>query len=512
MKEYTREEVQKHDNDDSFWIVIDGIVYDLTVFKDMHPGGTDILTPYGGKDATEVFYALHRHDVLNKYGPKYAIGRIQGEKQMVKSGGTVISKVPYAEAAFWQSGRSAYYKETHIKFKQALRKFFTEEILPEAKVKDDLDEAPSKELFEKCGQFGLWASRLGPGHWMKGRQLPGGVKPEEFDYFHELIAHEEIQTLGYPGFSDGLACGLVIGLPPLLHFGSAELQKRVVPDILDGKKRICLSITEPFCGSDVSAIQTTAKLSDDGKYYIVNGVKKWITNGHHAQYFTTAVRTGGKGMNGISMLLIERSPGLRTKPIKTAYSSSAGTSLVIMENVKVPVENLLGKLNEGFKTIMFNFNHERWLIVCQSVRASRLVVEECFKWAMQRQVFGKPLISQPVIREKLAQMISRVEATQSWLESITYQMSVMSYKEQSLHLAGPIALLKLFSTRSGEFVCDQACQIFGGRAITSTGMGQVVERYRRATKFAAILGGSEEIMADLAIRQAIKMYPKSARL
>lgn len=116
-------------------------------------------------------------------------------------------------------------------------------------------------------------------------------------------------------------------------------------------------------------------------------------------------------MNGISMLLIERSPGLRTKPIKTAYSSSAGTSLVIMENVKVPVENLLGKLNEGFKTIMFNFNHERWLIVCQSVRASRLVVEECFKWAMQRQVFGKPLISQPVIREKLAQMISRVEAT-----------------------------------------------------------------------------------------------------
>mmetsp|Transcript_29197 Transcript_29197/g.93315 ORF Transcript_29197/g.93315 Transcript_29197/m.93315 type:complete len:121 (-) Transcript_29197:58-420(-) len=116
-------------------------------------------------------------------------------------------------------------------------------------------------------------------------------------------------------------------------------------------------------------------------------------------------------------------------------------------------------------------------------------------------------MSQPVIRGKLAGMISEMEGVQNWLENVTYQMTRMSYAEQSSKLAGPIALLKLLSTRTSEHVLDEACQIFGGRAITRTGMGQVVERYNRAIKFGAILGGSEEIMADLGIRQAAKSFP-----
>lgn len=217
-------------------------------------------------------------------------------------------------------------------------------------------------------------------------------------------------------------------------------------------------------------------------------------------------------MNGITVLLIEKGPGLRVKPIKTSYSSSAGTAYIIMEDVKVPVENVLGQVNQGFKTIMVNFNHERWLIVCQSVRASRLIVEECMKWSKQRMVFGKPLIAQPVIRAKLALMIAQVEGVQNWLENITYQMCKMSYKEQSVVLAGPIALLKLYATKVGSFVSDESCQVFGGRAISQTGMGQVIERSHRATKFGAILGGSEEIMAELGVKQAIKFFPKTARL
>jgi alkylation response protein AidB-like acyl-CoA dehydrogenase len=229
------------------------------------------------------------------------------------------------------------------------------------------------------------------------------------------------------------------------------------------------------------------------------------------------------------MLLMERGPGFRTKPIKTSYSSCAGTAYVIMENVKVPVEHLIGAFsgifafffyliisvgteNQGFPVIMFNFNHERWLIVCQSIRMTRLVVEECFKWAVIRKAFGKPLAAQPVIRHKLAMMVAQVEGVQNWLDNITHQMNKMSYKEQSVKLAGPIALLKLYATKVGTAVSDESCQIFGGRAITQTGMGQVIERYHRATKFAAILGGSEEIMADLGIKQAIKQFPKTARL
>lgn len=131
----------------------------------------------------------------------------------------------------------------------------------------------------------------------------------------------------------------------------------------------------------------------------MNGIKKWITNGLQAHYFTTAVRTS----KGISLLLIERSEGVETKPVKTSYSASAGTSLVIFENVLVPVGNLLGRDGGGFQVIMYNFNHERldcmlitrWYMIVGLVALCRKIVEECFKWSNQRKVFGKALIEQP---------------------------------------------------------------------------------------------------------------------
>ncbi|MFN9906215.1 MAG: acyl-CoA dehydrogenase family protein [bacterium] len=141
--------------------------------------------------------------------------------------------------------------------------------------------------------------------------------------------------------------------------------------MLSGQKIICLAISDENAGSDVAGLTCTAKLSECGKFYIVNGTKKWITNGNFADYFVTAVRTGEAGILGISMLLIERSEGkligvigLTTKLIKTSYSASGGTAFVTFLNVKVPVENLLGVENRGFEIIMSNFNHERWYIVC----------------------------------------------------------------------------------------------------------------------------------------------------
>lgn len=140
---------------------------------------------------------------------------------------------------------------------------------------------------------------------------------------------------------------------------------------------------------------------------------------------------------------------------------------------------------------------------------SRQVVEECMKWSHQRLVFGKPLITQPVIRAKLAKMISHVEANQAWLENITYQMCNMSYAEQAKHLSGPIGLLKSFATRSAHEIADEGVNIFGGRGITQSGMGRVVEMFHRTYKFDAILGGTEEILADLGVRQAMKQMPKA---
>ena len=137
-------------------------------------------------------------------------------------------------------------------------------------------------------------------------------------------------------------------------------------------------------------------------------------------------------------------------------------------------------------------------------RLSRLMVEECFKWATQRRIFGKRLIDQPVIRMKLAQMAADVEAVHSMLEDVTFQMTKMTHAEINKYLAGPIGLLKFKQTRVATMVSDNACQIFGGRALTRSGMGQMVEKFQRSFKMQAILGGSEEILADFAVRQALK--------
>jgi len=206
-----------------------------------------------------------------------------------------------------------------------------------------------------------------------------------------------------------------------------------------------------------------------------------------------------------------------TKAIKTTYSSCAGTALVIFDNVKVPVENLMGLGNkgvegQGFACIMYNFNHERWFIVAQFIASMRIVISDCFKWACQRMAFGKPLIEQPVMRQKLARMAGMMESVHCLLESVTFQMDTMAYTEQSVKLGGPIALLKYQSTRAGQIIADEAVQMLGGRGITRTGMGMNIERFQKTYKYAAILGGSEEVLADLAIRQQMRGPAMKARL
>ena len=327
-----------------------------------------------------------------------------------------------------------------------MREWLRVNVRDEGNELDRANKAPSIELNQKIGRAGLYAARLGPGPHMKGLNILG-VKGEDFDHFHELITHEEwSRSCGSPSVQDGLGTGLVIGLPPVLNFGSPQLAEKVATECLNGDKRICLAISEPFAGSDVANIKATATKTEDGKYYLVSGIKKWITNGTFADYFVTAVRTGGEGISGISLLLVERSPGLETKLIPTSYGSSAGTAYVIMENVKVPVENILGEENGGFQCIMANFNHERWFIVGLVSCSTRGIVEECFKWSMQRNVFGKKLINQPVIRQKLATMISQVEALHSWLEVVTHQLNTMPKEDQFFELGGPISLLKVCLT------------------------------------------------------------------
>ncbi len=138
---------------------------------------------------------------------------------------------------------------------------------------------------------------------------------------------------------------MAIGLPPVMLFADKQLRDRVVKPCMAGEKVICLAITEPTAGSDVASLKTTAVLNKDKTHYVVNGTKKWITTGTFADYFTVAVRTGGPGMGGLSLLLVDKTmKGVVPRQMKCSGVWPSGTSLISFDNVHVPVENLIGKV------------------------------------------------------------------------------------------------------------------------------------------------------------------------
>ncbi|TKW52584.1 Long-chain specific acyl-CoA dehydrogenase, mitochondrial [Colletotrichum tanaceti] len=508
-KTFTRDEVAKNNTEDSLWCIIDSKVYDLTDFVDGHPGGESVLRQVAGRDATAEFYNLHRHEVLTKYDKTLVIGTVAGETpQVANPGPGELSAVPYAEPTWLTPQfKSPYFNDSHRALQRAIRDFTDREITPVALKCEEKGEHIPQDLIDKMSKAGVLHMRLGPGKHLHGVDLlNGAVKGQEFDYFHDMILSQEMARTNCRGFQDGMLAGMTIGLPVVLNFANSEsLRNRIADEVFSGRKKICLAITEAFAGSDVAGLRTTATKTPDGKHYIVNGTKKWITNGTFSDYFVTGVKTD----KGLSVLLIERGEGVETKAIKTSYSPAAGTTYITFDNVKVPVENLLGQENKGIHVILSNFNHERWTMACATIRQCRTIVEECLLWANQRLVFGKKLIDQPVIRLKLAKMIALTESHQSWLETVTYQMNQMPYKEQAKHLGGPIGLLKMSATRAAHEIADEAVQIWGGRGLTRTGMGRVIEMFNRTYKFDAILGGAEEVLGDLGVRQAMKFMPKA---
>ena len=366
-----------------------------------------------------------------------------------------------------------------------------------------------EHIYHQLGQNGYIGGLLGLHEYPKEHStyFPKVVPVEKWDHFHELILTDEIARCGSGGITWGLIAGIGIGGPPMVKFGKKELVNRILPGILTGEKRICLAITEPDAGSDVANITCEAKLSEDGQHYIVNGSKKWITNGIYCDYFTTAVRTGGEGMDGISLLLIERSHGgVSTRKMDCQGMWSSGTTYISFEDAKVPVANLLGKENKGFRSIMANFNHERIGIIIQATRFARVCYEESVKYAHKRHTFGKKLIDHPVIRLKLAHMVRQIEATQAWLDLLVFQAQNMDETEAMLKLGGAIAGCKAQATVTFEFCAREASQIFGGLSYSRGGQGGKVERLYRDVRAYSIPGGSEEIMLDLSIRQALRVH------
>lgn len=362
--------------------------------------------------------------------------------------------------------------------REQIRRFVAEEIEPHGERWEEEGGFP-RDLYLKAGVAGL----LGLGFPEEYGGAGGGL-------LFYCLAREELAAAGFAGVRVGLmAHG--IGLPPVLKLASEAVRQEIAPPVLAGEKIICLAISEPDAGSDVSNIRTTARR--DGDHYVVNGAKAFISNGVRADYITAAVRTGGAGMAGVSLLVIPGdTPGLTRTNMKKVGWWTSDTADMWFDDARVPAAYLLGEENAGFRGIMNNFNLERLGIAASLIGISRCAYEETVKYAHVRQTFGQPLAGHQVVRHKLVEMAMGIEAMQAMTDNLIWRVS------EGETCIAEIAMLKAFCGETHQKIASEAAQIFGGAGMIR---GHKVERIFRESKILNIGGGSTEVMKDLASRQ-----------
>lgn len=406
---------------------------------------------------------------------------------------------PWAEPAWSHGIASPYYNNSHFKLRDALRKYVDTYILPDSLDWEAKGEAPREEQL-RWAKSGFAFADVPAKYRPKDNPGPADIPVDELDVFHLLVSTDETSRIE-GGVTSCLGGASVIGAPPLLHHGTEGQKAQWLPGLFDFTTSFCLGITEPSGGSDVANIRTTATLTPDGSHYIVSGSKKWITGAPWATHMTTAVRTGGPGAAGLSVLVIPMSaPGITTTRIPNSGQHAGGASLVDLETVRVPVANRLGPEGAGFKIIMTNFNRERYIMAVGCNRKSRTCLSRALEYASARETFGKPLIANQVISAKFATLARQIEAHWAWLEQIAYAVQAAPKGWQDVDVAGRIALAKVQGGRMLEEASREAQQVWGGRGYQK---GNAVEQISRDLRMMVVGGGSEEIIVDLAVRQEV---------
>ena len=375
--------------------------------------------------------------------------------------------------------KSLVYTDDHELFRKVIAEFVAKEITPFVNEWDEAGTFP-RELYANAGALGLFGIGFDTEY--------GGMG--EHDALAFVILSEELARCGAGGVPASLFSNY-IGGPPIQRGGSDEVKAEILPGMLAGELICALAITEPSGGSDVANLVTTAVR--DGDHYVVNGSKTFITSGIRADYVTTAVRTGGPGAGGVSLLVIPT--GLdgfsRTQLEKMGWWAS-DTATLYFDDCRVPARYLLGEENAGFRLIMENFNYERLFMTAGMTMGARVCFEEALAWARERRTFGARMADHQVIRHKLVDMDRRINATRAWLEQLAWRVN------RGETPAAELAECKVQASLTMEFCAREAAQILGGASYLR---GNPVERIYREVRVNAIGGGSEEVMRDLAARQ-----------
>lgn len=372
-------------------------------------------------------------------------------------------------------------------FRQSLRRFVDMEVLPNINEWEEQGAFP-RSLYKRVAELGV----LGIG-------FPVEYGGTNTNHLWSIDLCDELGRCASGGLMASFGVH-AIALSPILNAPNdpnghvQALRERVVPAVLAGEKIAALGITEPSGGSDVANLKTTARR--EGDHYVVSGEKYFITSGTRADYIILAVRTGGPGAAGVSLLLVDGdTPGLTRVRIPTTGWRTSDTGALHFNDCRVPVSNRIGAEGEAFRLIMQNFNQERFNLAATAVGLGDACVEEADDWARQRMTFGRTLISHQVIQHKLIDMRTAMASCRAWLERAAVQLS-----NGEVDVAD-ICMLKNHSSSALRDVVDHSLHILGGAAYVR---GCKTERVFRDMNVYAIGGGATEIMKDLAFRQLEK--------
>lgn len=367
--------------------------------------------------------------------------------------------------------------------RDTVRSFAQREILPNVDEWERSGELP-RELHRRAADTGLL-----------GADLPESVGGSGGDAADSLVICEELHASGTPGgvYASLFTCGIAV--PHMAASGDARLIETFVKPTLRGELIGSLAITEPGGGSDVGHLRTTAVR--EGDEYIVNGSKTYITSGVRADYVVTAVRTGGSGAAGVSLLVVEKgTPGFEVsrKLDKMGWRSS-DTAELSYTDVRVPAANLVGAENTGFAQIASAFVSERIGLAAQAYSSGQRCLDLTAQWCRDRETFGRPLISRQSVQNTLAEMARKIDVARVYSRHVVERQ--LAGDTAPADLIAAVCFAKNTAVEAGEWVANQAVQLFGGMGYMAE---SEVERQYRDMRILGIGGGTTEILTSLAAK------------
>lgn len=368
----------------------------------------------------------------------------------------------------------------HELFRKTVRDFAEKDLLSH---KEEWERARGfpREVFKQAGDLGIL-----------GVCFPEEVGGSAGDWWFKVVFCEEIVRCKMAGLAMDLMVQADIATPIISILGTEEQKREFLIPAVKGEKIAALGITEPGCGSDVASITTRAV--SDGDDYVISGAKTYITNGGRADFITLAVRTGGPGYQGISLVTFPTdTKGFAVgKKLEKLGNHSSDTALLFFENCRIPKRYVIGEENQGFLYIMKNFQGERLVAAITCVSGSELTLNETIQYCRERQAFGKRVIDYQVWQHKFAELATQLEAA----KRLNYH--AVSLFQAGIECSKEISMAKLFAGDLAQRVAYDCLQAHGGAGYMEE---YDLARFTRDIRLMTIGGGSSEIMKEIIVKR-----------